>query len=257
MDSCSQLTIPAKTVVITNNTYFHPPIPPNNYYFKVHNNVNSITLNDLELLKGYDITGIHMEFTDNLKHIVIKFGNSCIFFDKDMQEYLKTFPIYLTLSKYLNIYISFIYDDDWFDKNIEYEEVKEYEEVDEYSDESVTIWDGDEYHTGKIVLGRRMEETGKMIKKITKGAEVVLPEIRFDIAKIKHKDGTVRCPVRQKITLKPTMNDEYKNKLVKNHNLTLINDNTRNLTERPAELNAYIDNEIIYTSNLMSLYYIF
>lgn len=246
MESISQVIIPSKSVVITDNT--HTPIMVENskYRYATCDKLNTINLNNLELLEGYDITGIHMEFPDNLKHIVIKFGNNCIFFDKDMQEYIKTFPIYLTLCKYINIYISFIYHDDWFDQNIEYEEVKEYKEVEEYSEEEVTIWDGDEYHTGKIVLGTKMEETGKIIRKITKGAEVVLPEIRFDIAKIEHKASCVRHIVRQKIILKDTITGEYKNKLVKNHNMALIDDNT-----------AYIDNEIIYMSNIMSLYYIF
>lgn len=234
------LIIPSKTVTITDNTYY--PIVPKGKMYGTYEKENTINLRDIELLKGYDIVGIHVEFPDNLKYIVIIIGQTHLIYDKHMQEYLKTLPIYLTLCKYFEVYISFIYDDEWFEKNIEFVEFKEYEEEDEYGDE-VTIWDGYEYYTGNIVLGKIKKETGKMLRKITRGAEVTLPEIRFDISNVKHKNDYITHPIRQRITI---IDKNYMDRLIKSDNLTMIDENS-----------GYIDNKIVYYHGFGSLYYSF
>lgn len=244
MDNCSQVIIHSKTVVLKNNTHY--PTRSSDSLYPIYDNPNTIILNNEILLNGYDITGIHMDFPDNLKHIVISFADQSIIFDKDMQEYMKTFPIYLTLCSYLYINISFIYDDDWFNSNIEFVSVKEYKEVDEYSDEKVTIWDGYEYHTGYIVTETKMVPTGNIVSKVTKGVEVTLPEIRFDVAKIEHNKKALSHPVKQKFKLSDDIPPEYKKRLFEKYNLTLIDEKT-----------GYIENKLIYNSGLISLYYRF
>lgn len=192
----------------------------------------------------YDITGIHMEFPENLKNIKISFGNNSIIFDKDMTEYMKTFPFYLTLCKYLNVNMYFIYDNDWIDSNIEYEMVDEYIEEDDLGEEA-TIWNGYEYYTGELVMGTKKVPTGKKVRNILKGVEIKTPKIIFDIEKINHNTDSVTQKIRQNIDIS-VIREDYIENLIKNFNLITMENG-----------NSYIDNKIIYNCGFANVFYNF
>lgn len=191
----------------------------------------------------YDITGIHIDFPHNLKHIVIEIGGiNSIVFDKDMTEYMKTFPIYLTLCKYMDVMISFIYDTNWIDSNTEYEILDEYTKQDVLGKE-VTIWDGYEYHKGEIVLESKNIPTGKHIRKVTKSIEVLTPTIIFDIEEINYNMTSLSQNIIQKIDISNISNDDKK-RLIEQFNLNIIGTGI-----------GYIDNKILYRNGMAKLYY--
>lgn len=210
-----------------------------------------------EIPNGYDIAGIHIdEFPENLKYIIIEFGgvHSNIKFDSDMIDYMKSFPFYLTLCENFNVNMKFVYDEKWFESNQEYIMEDEYIDVEELGDE-VTIFDGNEYHTGQIVNNYK-KPTGKKVRKVTKGPDVIIPKVTFDIVlSIKDKSIAMEQIVKQKLDLRSLrreigseeklnifINDVLKVK----HNFKEIDENT-----------CYIDNIVRYFKGFVGLAYSF
>lgn len=213
---------------------------PNDYY--TTNNKIAFDLRQI-IPKNHDIIGIHMNFTDNIKTIKIKTVNGSITFDKDMKEYMETFHFYLTLCKYINVDLVVEYDKDYIESLIEYEMVDEYIDIEEYGDE-VTIFDGYDYHQGKIVKTKTVP-TGNQIKNIKRGAFITLPELIFSTQEIEHKNTDLTYKIKHKIKLQGCDN-EYIKKLETQHNLQKINDKW-----------GYVDSYIYYTANIIGFKYHF
>jgi hypothetical protein len=262
----SQITIDQKKHIITNSSNDRPKIKLRDY-----------------IPPEYDITGIHIDFPENLKNIQIEMGGCCqnIIFYSDMTEYMKTFPFYLTLCKYIEIYIVFVYDEKFVDSQIKYEMVDEYIEKEKHGEE-VTIYDGYDYHTGNIVTIQKIL-TGNKVPIVVQGLEINTPIVKIDIAineitPLKNQirtadDSSSKLPVtdfhdaprrgadinlhrykstcyeqkvRQRIYFLHDNSEEYYNNLTKKFNLVKVNDKY-----------GYIDNKIRYIQNFANHIYMF
>lgn len=152
--------------------------------------------------EGYDISGVN--FTNQPAWLVnvniLCMGSIIASFDQNNLPNLASFPIYVSLSPYAYIDIELEFDKNWLEKQEEYEMVDEIIEEVEHSDTEIEVFDGAEYHIGKVVR-RKLVPTGRKVRKVIKGVEITIPSMTF---KIKKNNKTsipriVEVPVRQKI----------------------------------------------------------
>lgn len=204
-----QVELKSETVVLTSE---------NNKYTICLNKENKRVIP-----RDHDVSGIFIEFPPHLVEVRVIIGNSHVaVFDRDMQTDLSTFPLYLTLSKYMYTELELVYDKEWLLGQEEHTFVDEYVEEEELGDEA-TIWDGYEYHEGRTVM-RRQVPTGKQVRKITKGVSVALPTIVFNIKYRCDENANhvyVDIPVKQKIKL-ADLDSDYKEKLIQTHDMKVF-----------------------------------
>lgn len=194
--------------------------------------------------KNYDvITGMEFEIPENITRVGLELMNQRVFFDIDMVDDLKKLPLYLSSCEYAEVRLFFEYDKSWVESNQEYIYVNEYKEVEELGEE-VTIFDGYEYHTGKIV-NRDIVATGNKIKKITKGVMVTIPKVILNVTKQTPRPPPFSVPIRQKINI-TNLSESGRQNLKNNLGLIEIDEKT-----------GYITNEIRYISGLIGLWYTF
>lgn len=212
--------------------------------YTIYDNLIIIQLRDI-IPRNYDIIGIDFDFPENVKQVKFCIGGSynTVNFDRDLNDYLKTFPIYLTLCKYHNVNMIIEYDKDYIESLIEYEMIDEIVYEEKLGSEA-TIFDGCSYHTGNIVEYDSVL-TGKQIRNIVKGVKIITPEIKFIVAEINHNSHVFEQTVKQKIDIS-TFDSNFKKILHNNHNLIEIDDN-----------NGYIFNKIRYLQGMAGLIYYF
>jgi hypothetical protein len=164
-----------------------------------------------------DIKGISIDYPFELDKVHVIIGNQIVAtFDSNMIDELKTFPIYLSLLKYMYCRIEFEFNKQWLLDNEQYRYEDEYVEECWLGDE-LEVYDGDEYHVGKQVF-RKEKPTGNKRRVITKGVTVTVPKIVFDIEPMDKNLVKIRVPVKQKINLTGADNT-YKDYLTNKYNL--------------------------------------
>lgn len=210
-----------------------------------------------EIPKEYDIIeGMDFEFPEHLDYMFLEIGGHRIKIDKDdFKKEISTLPLYLSEAKCAEFHLVLVYDKAWIESQEEYvyeDEYKEIEEIDE--DEHCTVFDGYYYHTG-VVVHTNIVPTGKQVKKIIKGVDVVIPNLILKVVKQAPTNLPFEMPFRYKIDLKKIREDnrvknliyeDYKQRLVENYGLVEIDEDT-----------GYITNKLRYISGLAGLMYTF
>lgn len=189
--------------------------------------LNSEGNNDIP--KKHDITSlVIVNPPEYLDKIVLMIGNSSTMtFDKeDFDNGQNLFPDGLFLSKSV-----YFYNDLVFHYNEEY--VKEHQTktlVDEYAEEVIVsdteeeYFDGYDYQYGRRVT-RTRKPTGHKIEVVTKGADVIVPELRLTIAPgDEASDASIKQPFWEKILVNPKDDEEKRviRRLVDNYKFHTI-----------------------------------
>ena len=215
-------------------------LPEETICLRSQDNVKSICLNlerHRKVPDGYNIHGILVDFPENLDSIQICIGNSVLaVFTSSMKSELAIFPIYLELSRYMYTHIEFVYNKEWLRQNETILSDDEYIEQIEYDDEEQEIFDGHEYHVGRVV-SRKQVPTGN---KLRGPAKVTLPKVtmlceRNDL----DTDTIVEVPVLEKVK---NMDETYRRYLE---------------TNRGLNADEYAINVIVYRSGMAGLKYVF
>ena len=207
---------------------------------------NKIVYNLRDIIPAHhNIRAIRMTFDENIKRVKIRIGDIGINFHKP--EKLAVFPIYLTLCKYVNVFFDIEYDADFIAGLMEYEMVDETIEEEEYSEDVVTVFDGYDYHTGNIVTTKEVP-TGNKIKRVTRGATIISPEIKIDLFQLNAAPASTKPYIhkfRQRIKISGDGADAGAGE---GYGLTRCEDDPQF---------GYVDNELIYHSGLAGLRYHF
>lgn len=118
----------------------------------------------------------------------------------------------------------FHFDKKYLVANESYELVDEMCEEKEHQDTEVEIFDGYVYHIGKQVV-RRQVKTGRTTKKIVQGADVVIPEIKFQTRMAQSsKDESLYLPVWQYYKIFPKFDKQYLKRYADTHALTPLDE---------------------------------
>jgi hypothetical protein len=187
----------------------------------------------------------------------LEIGGHRIKIDKDdFKKEWKTLPLHLSEAKYSAFTLVLVYDKAWIESQEEYVYEDEYQEIEEIDEgEEYTIFDGYDYRTGAVVYTKTVP-TGKQVKKIIKGVDVVIPNLTLKVVKQAPTNQPFEVPFRYKIDLKKLREDsrnnkkiiyeDYKQRLVENNGLVEIDEDT-----------GYITNKIRYTFGMAGLVYSF
>lgn len=171
-------------------------------------NVRLNSEGNTDIPKGHDITSlVVVNPPEYLERIALMIGNyKTMTFDReDFDKGQNLFPDGFLLSKSV-----YMYNDLVFHYNEEY--VKEHQTkslVDEYAEEVIVsdneeeYFDGYDYQYGRRVT-RTRKPTGNKIEVVSKGAEVIVPELRLAIAPGDvESDVSIKQPFWEKILVNP------------------------------------------------------
>jgi hypothetical protein len=190
--------------------------------------INTINLKEV-IPAGYNVKGILVDFPENLKGVRLLMGNECVaVFDKSMQGNLSKFMIYTALLHHVYSELELVYDKQWLQTQEEYLEEDDIASVVSYG-EIVEIFDGVQYRYGRLVH-RRKTLTGIARRVITKGVQVKIPMVRFNIEKADPELKTALVSVKQTIRTKDltdkdieTFIEKYKLEIVGNYGIIMNN----------------------------------
>lgn len=129
--------------------------------------------------KGYDITGINLDWSIDILCIHIEIGGSIIasFYETSINN-LSKYRIYLSLLKYHTANIIIVYKNDWIKENSFYYDSDEFKEIIEFG-ENVEIYNEyNEFQIGKLVY--RKSSPIKIRKNM---CNMIIPQIIIKIEK--------------------------------------------------------------------------
>jgi hypothetical protein len=181
------------------------------------------------LPRDKDVQSMHLTFPDDLEELRVQIaGKTMARFRKEDDH--TQFPIYTSLLHYCHIDLEFVFDD----TNWSPVEMTKYNKEIDVTQE-IDIYDGCEYHRGHPVTYKLVTYTGKE-KTVTR------PSITFILAPPTTLVNP-KVPVRELVR---NIDTEYKVKLEKRHNLTMVSETT-----------GYATNYIYYGGGLAGNQYVF
>lgn len=196
----STITAPETTVKLNSqvSTYtllLYDPIRPDNYPINVP--------------IGYDVTSLSLSsITEGLEKVGVIIGDALIFEIKvaDIkanENILECALLPLSKCRCMQGKLVFYFDKQYLEERESFDWVDE-TESEEYFYEEVEIFDGCDYHIGRIV--ERIEvPTGKKIKFITQRVKCLVPEIKIQIVKSTIVDKPFNIPIWQNLMITPEM----------------------------------------------------
>lgn len=220
-------------------------------YLSSINNTYTIYLrkdsDDSLIPDGYDIIDTTVKLPDEVLALHLLMGGMVVAtFTQDNIHELRHFPIYLSKARYYVACVQIVYDKEFLMEHEGFsmvDEMVEKESLGEY----VEIFDGQDYHMGRIVE-RTEVFTGNQIRNITKEVPVDLPQIVFDIQPSDNKQEYVEVPMRQLVTLSKCDKEKYQERF----NLEVVTED-----EDKPYIQGYVNNYIMYKEGLAGLKYAF
>jgi hypothetical protein len=208
-------------------------------------NTHTVDLNRL-IDAGHDIVDTRLDLPKEVKELRLLIGGQAVaVFNHDNIQDLRNFPIYLSKARYHNACIQLVYDPDYLMQYERFSMVDEVMEEERYG-EYVEIYDGCDYHTGRIVE-RVQVPTGNKIKKVIGAVVIETPTMTFEVRAASNNDETyVEVPVRLKVTVDRSCKDDY----IKRFNLEVLSENEHQIV-------GYVTNQIRYQQGLAGLKYSF
>jgi hypothetical protein len=185
----------------------------------------------LNIPKKYDVVGIECVPPMGLEKIRIFVGYSKIAeFDLDRVGELTSFPVYTSKTS-SHVSLECVFSKDWLETQSCTEKIDGH--VKTYGNDDVTVYDGFEYYTGKIVT-----KTPRTVRAV----DITFPEMVFTVSP-GDPEEPITVPIKEKIVF---ADDEHRDYLVKHHFVELIDDTK-----------GYVMNSIRYEYGLVGLMYSF